>query len=610
MAARIDAPPLAREPRGAPASRAGQAGLAVVAVVVAAGGAVALLAPAPGGPSSVTSIGQVGAGAATLVLLAGGALVAAGAAAWVARSDRALAVIALCAAGAWLAAELAGSGSVAREARSLGSFVAALFAPLIIHLPLRALRADAPGSALRWWIAALYLVVAVAAAGHALTYDPFFDLHCAPTCRQGDNVLALRVDVPTAARFATLGLLAGGLGGLALAGWAVRRLARGRAARRRLEAVVLLPTIAVGASLAVWTTARAATVPDRPDDLLLLVPSLLVAAAVSLLGFAVAGLLSVQLRQREALHRLVDALTLAAGSPNLRATLGRTLGDERLRVAYPLDSGGFVDERGEPVDEPRVDADRAVTAIERGDVLVAVVEHDADLDPGLLDREIGAAARLAVDNERLEATVLARLRELRASRSRIVAAGDAARSRLERDLHDGAQQRLLALSFELRLLGSALAGAAVPETTRAAIERAATETDLALAELRDLAHGIHPVVLTEDGLEGALASLAESAAVPLVARTADLCRCHPQVELAAYLTVVEAVRQAEAQAMERMDVSVEQADGTLRVAIASPGSDERGWLRIEDRVGAAGGRLELRRATDGGATLLAELPCA
>jgi signal transduction histidine kinase len=610
MDARPDAPPLDRQRHGAPLSSVGPAVLALVAAVVTAGGAVALLAPAPGGPATVTSTGQAGPGPVALVILAGMALFAVGVTAWVARPDRSLAIVALCAAAAWMAAELAGSGIVTREARSLGSLVAALFAPLIVHLPVRTLRADSLGSPLRWFIVALYLVVAVAAAGQALTYDPFFDLHCAPSCRQGDNVFSIRADVPTAARFEMLGLLASGLGGILLSAWAIRRLVGGRAGRRRPEAMILVPTVLVGASLAAWTAARAAMVPDRPGEPLLLVPSLVLAAAVGLLGFAVAGLLIDQLRRREALHRLVDALTMAAGSPNLRATLAKTLGDERLRVAYPLDSGGFVDERGEPVDEPRADIDRAVTVIERGDAIVAVVEHDADLDPDLLDREVGAAARLAVDNERLEATVHARLRELRASRARIVEAGDAARSRLERDLHDGAQQRLLALSFELRLVGAALARVEVPEASRAAIEQAVEETDLALADLRDLARGIHPVVLTEDGLEGALASLAESAGVPLVVRGGGTDRCTAQSELAGYLAVVEAVRQAEAQGIEHVDVAVEQSEGSVRVVVAGPGADDRGWLRVEDRVGAAGGRFELVRAADGGATLTAELPCA
>jgi signal transduction histidine kinase len=242
--------------------------------------------------------------------------------------------------------------------------------------------------------------------------------------------------------------------------------------------------------------------------------------------------------------------------------------------------------------------------------MVALVEHDTALAPDLLDREIGAAARLAVDNERLEATIRARLRELRASRTRIVATADTARGRLERDLHDGAQQRLLTVSFELRLLAAVLAAAGAAAESRAAIDWAMNETDAALSDLRDLAHGIHPVVLTEDGLDGALASLAETTAVPLVVMGGPIGRCAGPAELAAYLGVVEAIQQAEIRGVERVDVSVERGDETMRLTIAGPTIDERQRVRIEDRVGAAGGHLDVSQSGPGHSLLALELPCA
>ena len=141
---------------------------------------------------------------------------------------------------------------------------------------------------------------------------------------------------------------------------------------------------------------------------------------------------------------------------------------------------------------------------------MALIEHDADLDPDLLDREIGAAARLAVDNEQLEATIRARLRELQASRARIVEAGGSGTwSARTCDLfHDGAQQRLLAVSFELRLAQAALGRDDAQANIRNWNSRfgvAIEELDQGIDELRELAHGIHPVVLREDGLLGALA---------------------------------------------------------------------------------------------------------
>ena len=258
-----------------------------------------------------------------------------------------------------------------------------------------------------------------------------------------------------------------------------------------------------------------------------------------------AGLVASDMRRSEALARLADSVTAGAGTPSLRATLARTLDDDRIRVVYPVEDGLFIDEAGALVPAPHTGAERGVTAIERAGVQIALVEHEAGLDADLLDREIGAAARLAVDNERLEATIRARLRDLQASRARIVEAGNSARGRLERDLHDGAQQRLLAVSFELRLAVAACEKAGAPAETHAALAAAIEELDRALAELRDLAQGIHPVVLAEDGLTGALASLAEAAPVPLEV-TCDVDRCARPTELAAYLVIVEAVRRVEA----------------------------------------------------------------
>ena len=135
---------------------------------------------------------------------------------------------------------------------------------------------------------------------------------------------------------------------------------------------------------------------------------------------------------------------------------------------------------------------------------MALVIHDAALSGAReLEREIGAAARLAVDNERLRAEVLAQLEDLRASRARIVEAGDSARRRIERDLHDGAQQRLLTLSYELRL-ARADAEADGDEALAPLLAVDGEEVQAALAELRDLAHGIYPAILTEAGLGPAL----------------------------------------------------------------------------------------------------------
>src|SRR5207237_314367 len=164
---------------------------------------------------------------------------------------------------------------------------------------------------------------------------------------------------------------------------------------------------------------------------------------------------------RSAVGRLASDLGDAPVPGALGAVLAKVTNDPGVEVAYWLpESGRFVDGSGKTVPEAAPGGGKTVTRIRREGRLVAIVRHDrAVADTDRLERAIGAAARLAVDNERLRAGVLAQLEDLRASRARIVEAGDAERRRLERDLHDSAQQRLLALSYELRIArGAAAAG--------------------------------------------------------------------------------------------------------------------------------------------------------
>jgi signal transduction histidine kinase len=231
--------------------------------------------------------------------------------------------------------------------------------------------------------------------------------------------------------------------------------------------------------------------------------------------------------------------------------------------------------------------------------LVAVVAHD----PGSVDlgRAIGAAARLAVDNERLQAEALAQVRELRASRERIVETGDAERRRLEQNLHDGAQHGLLALSYELRL-----AVADDDPDVAAAVAAAGEQLRLALDELRELAHGIHPAILTQAGLLAALTTFAEDAplALELDARAGE--RYPATVETAAYRVVVDGVQDAARSGASRAQVRVVAEADRLVVEVR----DDRAHrapaaFPVADRVGALGGDLEIR-ATG----IRAEIPCA
>jgi len=253
--------------------------------------------------------------------------------------------------------------------------------------------------------------------------------------------------------------------------------------------------------------------------------------------------------------------------------------------------------------EPRSDREHAVTEIRRRDERVAAVVHrrgpHSDHD---LARQIGSAARLAIDNERLRAEMLAQVDELRLSRIRIVEAADAERRRIERDLHDSAQQRLLALLFELRMAASAEAARNAPHRARVFGELA-EETRTALDELRELAHGIFPAVLDEAGLTPALWTLADASPVPLdVVATPDV-RLPRAVERAAYAVVTTAVETAaETDPAPPLTVALECDGHVLTVAV--DGAVQGPYVHLTDRVGALGGTL-----TSQAGRLRARIPC-
>jgi signal transduction histidine kinase len=317
--------------------------------------------------------------------------------------------------------------------------------------------------------------------------------------------------------------------------------------------------------------------------------------------------------------RGLGALIRWLGQPHeaeeLRVELGRALGDTSVELAYWLpDPPRYVDAEGRPAELPRADADRAVTAVERDGRRIAAIVHD----PALLDdpeqvRAAGAAAALALDNARLDAELRAKVEELSASRARIVESGYAARRRLERDLHDGAQQRLVSLALSLRILRSKVEDD--PDAARE-LDSARHELDQALDELRELARGIHPSVLSDRGLEAALDGLARRAPLPVELEQTPAERLPDQVESAAYFVVAEALtnvaKYAEAThasvnvRRQNGQVLVEVSDDGVGGADPTTGSGLRGLL---DRVSAVGGRLEVDSRPGQGTTIRASLPC-
>jgi signal transduction histidine kinase len=222
---------------------------------------------------------------------------------------------------------------------------------------------------------------------------------------------------------------------------------------------------------------------------------------------------------------------------------------------------------------------------------------------------------LALENERLQAELRARLVELQASRARLVQATDAERRRIERDLHDGTQQRLVSIAMSLGLLESKLP---VEATAAQPIVRESREAlALALKELRELSHGIRPPLLSERGLPTALDDLCSRAALPTELELALDQRLPDQIESAAYFFASEALTNAAkhshasnvriAVSFDGQALSVEVADDGIGAAAANGGSGLRG---LTDRIEALGGRLSLSSPPGRGTTIRAEIPCA
>jgi signal transduction histidine kinase len=296
-------------------------------------------------------------------------------------------------------------------------------------------------------------------------------------------------------------------------------------------------------------------------------------------------------------------------APAVEAALRDTLRDPGLRVAFRT-AEGLVDLQGHLVVPP---GDGSQTATHLAGPTGAVLLHDPALAdrPQLLDAA-AAAAGLALENARLTAEVRHQLAEVQASRRRISAAADAERGRLERDLHDGAQQRLLGLGLALAALRSQLGDA----QARDLVDEVTTELTGTIADLRELARGIRPAVLTDQGLGPALAALARRCASPVRIDVHLTGRLDPVVEAAGYYVVSEALQNTVKHAPSA-DVAVRavQDDGRLVVEIADNGPGgavvtASGGLRgLADRVSAVGGDLTVTSPPGGGTRLRAELPC-
>jgi signal transduction histidine kinase len=403
--------------------------------------------------------------------------------------------------------------------------------------------------------------------------------------------------------------------GVAVAVVCVARYLRATGPARRTLAPVLLSGLAI-APLLGWS----ALTTGADNTMGLPIPSGVWVEWLQILlrAFVPLAILVGIVRLQTARSSLADLLLeLDRGVPvgQLQGVLRRQLHDPSVRLVFPRPGSGLVDADGEAVTLPTSDGADGITRIDDGrGHLIAYIVHDPALseDPDLV-RAAGAAARLSLDNERLQAEVRAQLNEVRDLSARLVEASDAERRRVERDLHDGAQQRLVTLALRLR---TARDQASKPDADVVSmLEGASSELEEALDELRELARGIHPAILSRSGLSAAVIALAERSSVPVKVSVAP-GRCAQASEATAYFVIAEALTNLARHASATGATVEAGCEGNvLRVRVVDDGvggadlGRGSGLGGLRDRVIAIGGTLMVDSPVGRGTTVEAAIPC-
>jgi signal transduction histidine kinase len=390
--------------------------------------------------------------------------------------------------------------------------------------------------------------------------------------------------------------------GLAVLVLVVRRLRALRGPGRRAQAPLLVAAAVAALAAVAWFVRATATTGGTTT-----LGTAARAAAILIPAGIIAGVVRSRLHRPEASELVVELRT--EGPTSMRERLARALGDPTLEVAYRLGDGRYVDSDGRPAGLAP-SAHRAVTLVTAGGEPVAALVHDpALLDEPALVESVRATAGLVLENERLAADVRAQLAEVRASRARIVSATDAERRRIERDLLDGAQQRLVTLSLTLGLAAARGADGDV-------LSRAQDELEAAIVELRELARGIHPTLLREQGLEAAVEALARRTPLPVTVAGRIGGRLSDAVELAAYFLVSEGLTNVVKHASaSQATVRLSRDAHTLRVAVSDDGaggalaSPDSGLAGLRDRLEALDASFLVESGAGRGTSLSAEIPC-
>ncbi|WP_205698658.1 histidine kinase [Conexibacter sp. SYSU D00693] len=510
---------------------------------------------------------------------------------------------------AWLAAGLTYSDDAL--VFSLGSYLSPLYIVLLGHMLIAFPTGRISTTAGRAVVATGYLNVLVLLVPYYVLGGRFDAVPGAP-----DNAFAIWDEPDAAAIFESVAQLVGAGLVAALFVLLVRKRQLASPPQRRAMA----PVLWTGLVLALILTATLTGDLVGTGNVAQTFPGLTALIAFAFLPFAfLLGLARSRYTRAGAVSELVERLNEGATVEHLRDALARALGDRSLQLVYwSRQQERYVDGDGRPVPLPpgrgrMLTEVRAPGATEDTHPIAAIV-HDTALgdEPGIV-RAAGAAAALALENERLEAELRARVAELQTSRRKLIEVGMHERRALERNLHDGAQQRLVALSLQLGLAKGKVRKD--PDAAEQLLDAAREELAAALEELRELARGIHPAILTDRGLGPALEMLAGRAPVPVEVEAVPMERLPVAVEAAAYFVVAESLtnlaKYADAGGASvraiRQDAQlvVEVQDDGRGGADPSAGSGLRG---LADRVAALDGRLDVVSPPGEGTLVRAVLP--
>jgi signal transduction histidine kinase len=406
--------------------------------------------------------------------------------------------------------------------------------------------------------------------------------------------------------------------GLFLAVFVVLR-ARGRAAGplvRRLYGPIALIALLRVLTLALYFVTR------RIDAMSWALPLVSWAFVLSLPALALAcaaGRMYPRLFAASALDRIARSLGSSATPAHVSQVLARTLEDPSLRIlhSFPGDSGAWVSESGSPAVLPQATAGRQLTEVSTGNWRIAVVHSPTLAEDPTLVRTAGFYALAALENYSLTDELRRSLHDLAESRERRLTAEQSERQKIERDLHDGAQQRLVALRLKVALAADALnvedpAGAKL-------IYALEDDVDAAIEEVRSFARGVYPAVLARTGLEQALRSVSRIAPLPSTVRADGVRRYAPTIEATVYFSCSEALQNAckHARGATGVTISVwEDTDLHFEVRDDGEGFDLQtvpygtGLTNLSDRLAALGGSVEIRSAPGCGTVLEGSIPLA